>query len=171
MKLTARPLNADAFAPYGEVIETTGSKPLVINEGFTERFHDLARVDVAAEGGHPLISIFRSRPRPTPLTITTMERHPLGSQAFVPLSSAPFLVLVAPADRPAPTADDLELFVSSGEQGVNYRRNVWHHYCLALETESDFLVVDRGGPGNNLEEFRLPDDEEVVIDRAASRHV
>ena len=157
MNLTPKPLTAEAFAPYGDVIEVRGQAK-VINEGLTERFHDLAKVDVTAQGGHTLVNIFRSKPKPLPMKITMMERHPLGSQAFIPLGSTPFLVLVAPAEHETLRGDDLELFITHAQQGVNYRRNVWHHYCLALGQEGDFLVIDRGGPGENLEEYRLAED-------------
>lgn len=161
MKLSPQPLTAKAFAAYGDVIEPAGD-PIVINEGFTRRFHDLAKVDVS-NGGHTLINLFRSTPKPFPISVTMMERHPLGSQAFIPLSPTPFLILVALAETSTLTADDLELFISNGKQGVNYHRNVWHHYCLALERETDFLVVDRGGPGGNLEEVSLQ-GESVLIE-------
>ena len=160
MKLTPKALTAEAFAPYGDVIEARG-QARVINEGFTERFHDLAKVDVTAENGYTLVNIFRSQPKPLPIKVTMMERHPLGSQAFIPLRSTPFLVLVAPAEHTTLRGNDLELFITYAQRGVNYHRNVWHHYCLALE-ESDFLVIDRGGPGENLEEITL--SEEIYID-------
>ena len=94
--LPVEPLTRAAFAPFGDVIETAGARHYPINEGTTERFHDLARVDVAAEGGRPLINIFRTLPAPLPIRLRMMERHPLGSQAFVPLDGADFLVVVAP---------------------------------------------------------------------------
>lgn len=149
--ITAAPLTRAAFAPFGEVIGTDGSESFTINEGTTRRFHDLARVDVQAEGGRPLISLFRAQPRGLPLPVTVMERHPLGSQAFVPLTPEPFLVLVAPAG-PAPQPQAFAGFLTDGRQGVNYARGVWHHPLIALKREGDFVVVDRGGAGDNLEE-------------------
>jgi ureidoglycolate lyase len=145
-----RPLIRDAFAPFGDVIDTVGAEQRLINGGTTTRYHDLAYVDVAAEDGRPLVSIFRGQPFALPVTITMMERHPLGSQAFVPLQRALFLVVVAPDEsgRPGPPL----VFLAADGQGVNYARNVWHHPLISLGAVSDFLVVDRGGPQPNLEE-------------------
>ncbi len=150
--LELRPLSRDAFAPFGDVIETEGATHFPINEGTTERFHDLAAIDVADGGGRPLVNIFRGQPRPRPIEIRMMEKHPLGSQAFMPLRDAPYLVVVAPAGESIAPAD-LVAFRVSGRQGVNYRRGVWHHPLLVLEPDHDFLVIDRGGPGGNCIEY------------------
>ena len=148
--LPIEPLTREAFAPFGDVIEWADAEQLVINEGTTVRFHDLAQVDVAGAGGRPLISIFRAQPRPVPIGIRMMERHPLGSQAFYPLAMQDWLVVVCQgADAPEPAT--LRCFRATGEQGVNYRPDTWHHPLLVLEAQ-DFLVIDRGGPGENLDE-------------------
>ena len=146
-------LTREAFAPFGDVIELDGARHYPINEGTTERYHDLARVDVSTQGGRPLINVFRAQPRAWPIDIAMMERHPLGSQAFVPLSDAPYLIVVAPAGDLDPTK--LRAFSTRGWQGVNYAKGVWHHPLLALERVSDFLVVDRGGDGPNCDEVTL----------------
>lgn len=153
------PLTKSAFAPFGEVIETGGAVPLAINQGFAERFNDLATIDVAAEGGTAAMSIFGARPRPLPIAIKLMERHPLGTQAFYPLQDKPWLVLAC-HDPQAP--ESYHAFQASGRQGVNYARNAWHHPLLVLE-ESRFLVLDRKGPGNNLKEVWLPDDRWLYL--------
>lgn len=124
-----------------------------INAGTTERYHDLAHVDVAAEGGRTLINIFRAQARALPFEVRMLERHPLGSQAFVPLSSQPYLVVVAPAGELDP--DAVRAFSVEDGRGVNFARGVWHHPLLAL-AGCDFLVVDRGGAGHNLDERELP---------------
>ena len=160
--ITPVPLTRRGFAPFGEVIETDSAERRVINQGSTERFHDLARVDVAARGGYPLINVFRAQPLPLPLTIRLLEQHPLGSQAFIPLHGAPFLVVVAPAGA-APRAEELRAFVTDGRQGVNYARGVWHHPVIAMTRETDFLVVDRGGPGDNLVEVPFDSDGPPLI--------
>ncbi|SIT42010.1 Ureidoglycolate lyase [Paraburkholderia piptadeniae] len=147
-------LTREAFAPFGDVIELEGARHYPINEGTTERYHDLAKVDVSTQGGRPLINVFRAQPRSWPIDIVMMERHPLGSQAFVPLSDAPYLIVVAPAGELDPTK--LRAFLTRGWQGVNYAKGVWHHPLLALERVSDFLVVDRGGEGQNCDEVPLP---------------
>lgn len=161
--LPVEPLTRAAFRPFGDVIEAEGAGRFEINNGSTTRFHDLARVDVAAEGGHPLVNIFRARPLPMPLAIAMVEKHPLGSQAFIPLEAAPFLVVVAPpggAVRPA----DLRAFLATGGQGVNYAPGVWHHPVIALGRRTDFLVIDRGGPGDNLAEFFFGEGERRVVE-------
>ena len=163
--LAAQPLTRAAFAPFGDAIEADGAQHFEINNGSTTRFHDLARVDVAAEGGHTLVNIFRARPLPMPLTVAMMEKHPLGSQAFIPLEAAPFLVVVAPpGESVAP--EDLRAFLTQGRQGVNYARGVWHHPVIALGQETDFLVIDRGGPGDNLAEFFFAEGERRIVDAA-----
>ncbi len=153
-KLVARPLTAEVFAPYGEVIDLRTAKTMPINTGLTTRFHDLASVDVAAEGGKPLVNVFRSRPLPLPHRVRIMERHPLGSQAFMPMLDTRFLVLVGKGED-ALDESSLELFVTDGHQGVNFFRNTWHHFQITLGEDADYLVVDRGGPGKNLEEVEV----------------
>lgn len=147
-------LTRAAFAPFGDVIEMTGAHHYPINQGFTERFHDLARIDTGNEDGETIVSLFRSQPRSFPFEITFVERHPLGSQAFYPLQDRDWLIVVAAADAP-PSVTTLRAFRASGRQGINYARNVWHFPLLVLDADSDFLVIDRKGPGNNLEEVTL----------------
>lgn len=160
MTKTLRPvtLTREAFAPFGDVIQTEGAKQFTINEGTTTRFHDLAHVDTLEQAGRPIISIFRGDPRALPFPVHIMERHPLASQAFIPLSCRPYLVVVAEpdiADGKDITADDLHVFIAQPGQGVNYARNVWHHPLIALDMQSDFLIVDRGGEGDNLVEVHF----------------
>lgn len=151
--LAIEPLTRAAFAPFGDVIETAGAKQIPINLGTTVRFHDLARIDVADEGGRPLVNLFRGQPRTLPFEVTMLERHPLGSQAFIPLTDRPYIVVVAPAGALDPSK--IRAFVTSGWQGVNYAKGVWHHPLIALGGVSDFIVVDRGGDGGNLDEQDL----------------
>lgn len=146
--LTARPLTKADFTPFGDVVETEGREPIAINKGFALRFTDLCRIDADAADGRSGLSIFDAKPRSLPLRLDLMERHPLGSQAFVPLSSDPFVVVVAKGDNWQ--ISDLEAFVTNGRQGVNYARNVWHHPLLAMVPQR-FVVVDRLGSGANLE--------------------
>ncbi|HEY4940335.1 MAG TPA: ureidoglycolate lyase [Rhizomicrobium sp.] len=150
--LRPQTLTAEAFAPFGDVIEARGD-PLAINYGASLRFHDLASVDTSGEAGRAIVSIFRSTPPSYPFLLTVMENHPVASQAFMPLSGQPYLVVVAPAGPFDPQA--LQAFFAAPHQGVNYRKGVWHHYSLAVGAVSDFLVIDREGPGDNLEEVAL----------------
>lgn len=149
--LPVRSLTPDAFRPFGEVMEADPARMRLINGGTTERFHALSRAEAVGEGAHVILNIFRGQKREFPYALTMMERHPLGSQSFTPLSDHPWLVVVA-ADRDGVPGRP-QVFLASGRQGINYRRNVWHHPLMALEVASDFLVVDREGPGSNLEEF------------------
>jgi ureidoglycolate lyase len=153
--LTIEPLTREAFAAFGDVIELEGAKQIPINLGTTIRYHDLAKVDVTEEGGHTLVNLFRGQPRVLPFELKMLERHPLGSQAFVPLNDRPYLVVVAPAGDLDVTK--IRAFVSRGWQGVNYAKGVWHHPLIALDEVSDFIVVDRGGNGLNLNEQDLPE--------------
>ena len=144
--LTIEPLSAEAFKPYGNVIEASdAAQHFGINDGDAVRYHDLAKVDVGADGGRPIISLFRARPHVLPLQLARVERHPLGSQAFMPLGPHPYLVVVSLAGPP-PEPAQLRCFLAAPGQGVNYARGTWHHPLLALEATCDFLVVDRGGP-------------------------
>lgn len=155
------PLTAAAFAPFGDIIDVANAKRKIpINQGHTTRFHDLANIDVSDEGGDVCVSIFRSTPM-DPVDIRLMERHPLGSQAFIPLEGRPFLVVVAPAGDLVP--DDIKIFNARGDQGVNYAKGVWHHFSLVLNQPSDFLVIDRAGPGENLDEVELASHQQFTI--------
>ena len=154
-KLVAEPLTARAFAEFGDVVEARGDAGL-INSGTTRQFADLAIIDVAAEGGRPCIHIYRTTPCPLPLPIRMLERHPLGSQLFMPLSGERLLVVVAPAGA-VPDRAAVRAFVASGQQGVNYRRGTWHHPLIALAGTGAFLVIDRAGPGPNCDEFQFGD--------------
>ena len=159
LSLTPQPLTAEAFAAFGDVIEARSDTVININQGTSQRFHDLARLDVASDEGHPLVNIFRASPYPEPLTLSMMEKHPLGSQLFMPLQEHAYLVAVAQAsDRVS--AGDITVFSASGNQGVNFQPGTWHHPLLVL-VQQDFLVVDRGGKGDNLVEQDL--DQSVLI--------
>ncbi|MFQ5439070.1 MAG: ureidoglycolate lyase [Paracoccaceae bacterium] len=146
MILTPEPLSSKAFAPFGEVIEADPATASDINDGFTTRFHALANVTSDRE---VIISIFRGRVRR--FDIAMLERHPLGSQAFMPLGGRDWIAVVA--ERPAP--ESCRAFLCGGGQGVNYRAGVWHHPLLVLSREQDFVVVDRAGAGDNLQEVRF----------------
>lgn len=149
--LSLRRLSREAFATFGDVIDPAGARDVYpINEGTTQRFHDLAHIDTTKDGGHTVLSLFRAQPRELPFAILMLERHPLGSQAFVPLNGARYIVVVAEHPDTEPQA-----FLADASQGVNYRPGVWHHPLIALDQTSDFLVIDREGPGTNCDEVRL----------------
>ena len=160
--LPAEPLSAEAFAPYGQVIACTGHAGYAINEGSSQRFTDLAQLESDAEGRLAL-SIFRAEARQAPYALHCLERHPLGSQAFMPLNGQRFLVVVSARqpDPEVPAPDSLRVFISDGRQGINFRRGIWHHPLLAL-SPGDFLVADRLGPGDNCEAIDITNWQQVI---------
>jgi ureidoglycolate lyase len=155
--MNIEPLTKHAFAPFGDVIEIDGAEQRHINQGFATRFHDVANIEVG--NGAAIVSIFTAIPRPQPVAIKLMERHPLGSQLFYPLQNENWFVLVCenPQDQKSYRA-----FKASGMQGVNYKPNTWHHPLLVAR-ESQFIVVDRKGTGNNLEEVWLLSELKLEI--------
>lgn len=158
--LFIEPLTREAYAPFGQVIETEGAHHYPINGGMTERYHDLARVELGGVHPRPLVSIARGQPYALPLTLKMVERHPLGSQAFYPLSQRPFLSIVAPDEAGTPGRP--RAFLAAPGQGINMAMNTWHAVLTPLGETSDFLIIDRGGEGNNLEEYFFDEPYLVV---------
>ncbi len=148
------PLEAEAFAPFGEVIEAVGTPDRVINRGLCGRFHDLATLDIVE--GRAGISLFRPEARALPYRLEMVERHPLGSQAFLPMTPDPFLVVAAPDEGGAPGRP--RAFITAPGQGINFARNTWHGVLTPLAQGTLFAVIDRIGPSANLEEhwFETP---------------
>ncbi|HFL4922125.1 TPA: ureidoglycolate lyase [Escherichia coli] len=156
MKLQVLPLSQEAFSAYGDVIETQQRDFFHINNGLVERYHDLALVEIL-EQDRTLISINRAQPANLPLTIHELERHPLGTQAFIPMKGEVFVVVVALGDD-KPDLSTLRAFITNGEQGVNYHRNVWHHPLFAWQRVTGFLTIDRGG-SDNCDVESIPEQE------------
>lgn len=156
IELRAVPITPERFAPYGDVIGPLPERRAAMNSARFERFDDLASINIdETSGGHAAISIARSRTATAlPYRFDVVERHPLGSQAFIPLSGFRFVVVVAPPGESVGVSD-LRAFVTNGHQGVNYHRGVWHMPLIALETGNEFLIVDRAGGGTNCEEHVL----------------
>jgi ureidoglycolate lyase len=154
--IETRALTATAFAPFGQVIQKDGAHHYLINNGNCTRFHDLAQVELTGEGARALISLFTAKHFTFPLTLSMVERHPLGTQAFYPLSGKPWVVIVCLDEGGKPGTP--HAYIAAPDQGVNIGRNVWHAVLTPLEATSDFLVVDRGGGGMNLQEhhFEIP---------------
>lgn len=150
--LTVEPLTRAGFAPFGEVIDAQAARQIyAINEGTATRYHDLATLDCAHGDGRVVLSLFRAAPRMLPFAVRMLERHPLGSQAFVPLDpAARYLVVVATSPQHEPRA-----FLAANGQGINLARGAWHHPLIALDRSSDFLVLDRDGRGDNCDEATL----------------
>ena len=160
ISLKPLPLTRERFAPYGDVIEAAHGHVTTMNDARFERFDELCSADV---DGDVAISVTRCRaPTALPLRVDMVERHPLGSQAFVPLSPCRMIVVVAPPGESV-SALDLRAFVSNGRQGVNYHRGTWHMPLIAFDPGQQFLIVDRRGdenPNCEVHEF----DEVVMLE-------
>lgn len=146
--ITAQPLTAKAFAPFGDVLDVSGDPDKLINAGMCGRYHDRATLDFS--DGRAGISLFHAQIRPFPITLDMVERHPEGSQAFLPMSHDPFVVVVAPDEGGTPGTP--RAFVTAPGQGVNYHRGTWHGVLSPLHVPGLFAVIDRIGAGPNLEE-------------------
>ena len=142
------PLTVAAFAPFGDVLDVSGEPDKIINQGLCGRYHDRAAVDVT--DGKAGISLFNAQARQLPLVLDMVERHPDGSQAFLPMSFSPFLVIVAPDENGKPGRP--RAFLSTAGQGVNYHRGTWHGVLTPLHAPGLFAVIDRIGAGDNLQE-------------------
>ncbi|MDP9938780.1 ureidoglycolate lyase [Ectopseudomonas alcaliphila] len=153
LPLRIEPLTRAAFADFGDVIETAGAKAFPINAGTTTRYHDLVQVELAGESPRPLVNIFEGKAWHAPIEIRMLERHPLGSQAFYPVDGGRMLIVVAPPGEL--DESQIRAFISAPDQGVNYARGTWHHPLLCLQHPGRFLVVDRGGDGQNCDELVL----------------
>jgi len=148
IRVRAQPLTAEAFAPFGDVLEAEGAPDKLINQGLCGRYHDRARLDV--DGGRTGISLFKAELRALPYRLEMMERHPLGSQAFIPMSDDAFLVLVA---RDAGNRPDAPLaFLTRPGQAINFHKNTWHGVLTPLAAPGLFAVIDRIGETPNLQE-------------------
>ncbi|TXN22717.1 ureidoglycolate lyase [Methylobacterium sp. WL9] len=149
--ITAQALTVEAFAPFGTVIDKAAVDPRPMNAGKARRFHDLAEVQVRGEDSRVVIGLVEAQAYPMPLSLSLVERHPLGAQAFVPLNTAPFLVVVCPDEGGKPGRP--QAFVTAPGQGISYAIGTWHGVLTPFGAPQDFWVVDRGGPGVNLEEY------------------
>ena len=154
--LAVQPMQEDLFAPFGDLVDFDRKPDFSINQGMCDRFHGLAHPVVKDDDGHVAISLGRGKPYELPLKLEMMERHPLGSQAFIPLEPNPFLVIVAKDDGGKPI--NPVAFKTRPGQGVNYHHNIWHAVLTPLDKQTDFIIIDRFGEGENLEEhdFKTP---------------
>jgi len=142
------PITKENFSKFGNMITTEDIKPLEINNGYAKRFDNIAKIDTSSQNGETTISIFSALKRSFPMKIDMMEKHPLGSQAFIPMKETTFLTLVAPEGE-IPDIEKIESFIVPKGIGVNYKANVWHFPLISTE-DMNFLVVDRKGSGDNL---------------------
>jgi len=155
-----KPINKENFSKFGDMITTAGIKPIEINEGYAKRFDGIANLNTSKDNGETTICIFSALKRSFPMKIDMMEKHPLGSQAFIPMKQTTFLVLVAPKGS-KPDLNKIEAFIVPPEIGVNYNPGTWHFPLIATE-DMNFLVVDRKGSGDNLVIENI-EKEEVIL--------
>lgn len=162
-KIVVEPLTKQAFAPYGAVVEMDGNDCFPINNGRADRYDALCKVDCEGSEKGAVISLVNARRYDFPKTVTFLERHPYGSQAFIPAGEAPFLVVVA---VPGETVDEstLKAFLTNGKQGINYHRNTWHHVMLTPFEDVTFVVVDRCDPETNCEEHWYAEGDQPLLD-------
>jgi len=158
--LTPQPLSSESFAPFGDIIESSAGSNSAMNAAHFERFDDLCGVEMS-DNGRVAVSIARCLvPSSLPYRIDMLERHPLGSQAFVPLTPAKMVVVVAPAGDAISTSE-LRAFVSNGRQGINYHRGTWHMPLIAFDAGQEFLIIDRIGDVPNCDMLEL--EESVLL--------
>ena len=136
------------FSSYGDLISTDDINPMNINEGYAKRFDNLANLDTSKDSGKTIVSIFSALKRTFPMKIHMMEKHPLGSQAFIPMKETTFLAFVAPSGE-SPEIDKIQSFVIPPKRGINYKPGIWHFPLISTEN-INFLVIDRKGSGDNL---------------------
>ena len=150
MKILIKPIKITKknFSKFGELINTKKRKPIIINNGYAKRFHDLGKIETSSKKGNPIISIFSAKKRSFPMKINMMEKHPLGSQAFIPMKETTFLAFVAPSEKKL-DLNKIEAFIIPPGIGINYKPGTWHFPLISTE-DMNFLVVDRKGSGDNL---------------------
>ena len=158
--INPQPITKENFSKFGDMITTADIKPIEINEGYAKRFDGIANLNTSKDNGETTICIFSALKRSFPMKIDMMEKHPLGSQAFIPMRQTTFLVLVAPEGN-KPDLNKIEAFIVPPEIGVNYNPGTWHFPLIATEY-MNFLVVDRKGSGDNLVIEHL-DKEEIIL--------
>ena len=154
------PITSKNFSKFGDMITTENIKPIEINNGYAKRFDEVAKLDTSNENGETVISIFSALKRSFPMKVDMMEKHPLGSQAFIPMKETTFLTFVAPEGE-KPNLEKVECFIVPKGKGVNYKAGVWHFPLISTE-DMDFLVVDRKGSGDNLIIENL-ENEEIIL--------
>ena len=160
INIIPKKITKENFSLFGDIISTRSAKPIDINAGYAKRFDDLANINTYKDNGKTIVSIFSAKKRSFPMKIDMMEKHPLGSQAFIPMKETTFLVLVAP-ENDKPDLNKIESFIVPSGVGINYKPGIWHFPLIATE-DMNFLVVDRKGAGENLVIENL-EKEEILL--------
>ena len=154
-------INRENFAAYGDLISSDSIKPININAGYAKRFDNLAKINTSKDKGKTIVSIFSALKRSFPMKIDMMEKHPLGSQAFVPMKETIFLSFVAPSGD-APEINKIQSFIIPPKMGINYKPGIWHFPLISTE-DTNFLVIDRKGNGENLTIHKF-EKEEIILE-------
>ena len=154
-------ITRENFAAYGDLISTDAIKPMDINSGYAKRFDNLAKISTSKDKGETIVSIFSALKRSFPMKIDMMEKHPLGSQAFVPMKETIFLSFVAPPGD-APEINKIRSFIIPPKMGINYKPGIWHFPLISTE-DTNFLVIDRKGNGKNLTIHKF-EREEIILE-------
>jgi len=162
MELVIKPIKITKtkFSAFGDVISSNDIKPTDINAGYAKRFDNLANINTSKDGGKTIVSIFSALKRSFPMKIDMMEKHPLGSQAFIPMKETTFLCFVAPLGE-SPEIDKIQSFIIPPKTGINYKPGIWHFPLISTE-DTDFLVIDRKVNSENLVIHKF-DKEKVVL--------
>ena len=155
--IKAKKITKKNFSKFGQLIDTSKKNPININDGYAKRFNDLINIDTSKKNGKAIVSIFKAKKRRFPLKIDMMEKHPLGSQAFVPMSETKFLVFVAPKGK-KPNTKKIQSFIVPKQTGINYKPGIWH-FPLISTKNMNFLVIDRQGLGNNLVIYKFKNEK------------
>ena len=160
-KIKPTKITRENFSAYGDLISSESIKPMDINAGYAKRFDNLAKINTAKDKGETIVSIFSALKRSFPMKIDMMEKHPLGSQAFVPMKETTFLSFVAPAGD-APEINKIQSFIIPPKMGINYKPGIWHFPLISTE-DTNFLVIDRKGSGENLTIHKF-EKEEIILE-------
>ena len=158
--IKAKKITKKNFSKFGQLIDTSKKNPININDGYAKRFDNLINVDTSKKRGKAIVSIFNAKKRKFPMKIDMMEKHPLGSQAFIPMEDTKFLIFVAPkGDKP--NIYKIQSFVVPRQTGINYKTGIWH-FPLISTKNMNFLVVDRKGKGKNLVIHKFKKDKIIL---------
>ena len=158
--IKAKNITKKNFSKFGQLIDTSKKNPISINDGYAKRFDDLINIDTSKKKGKAIISIFKAKKRRFPIKIDMMEKHPLGSQAFIPMEDTNFLVFVAPrGDKP--DINKIQSFLVPKQTGVNYKAGIWHFPLIALKN-INYLIVDRKGKEKNLVIYKFKKDKIIL---------
>ena len=160
IKIKPKKITRENFLKYGDLISKDNIKPMDINAGYAKRFNDLAKINTSKDKGETIVSIFSALKRSFPMKIDMMEKHPLGSQTFVPMKETIFLSFVAPPGD-VPKINKIQSFIIPPKMGINYKPGIWHFPLITTE-DTDFLVIDRKGSGNNLIIHKF-DNEKIIL--------